>query len=62
LGDKIQIEHADNLVDKISDDRTKIWILFDYRKVIIESGDKIMSVKKHAINSNEDVVTVFIDK
>ena len=29
-----------------SGDRTKMWILFDYRKVIIESGDKIMSVKK----------------
>jgi hypothetical protein len=62
LGNKIQIERADNLVDKISNDRTKMWILFDYRKIIIESGDKIMSVKKHAINLNEDVVTVFIDK
>ena len=29
-----------------SDDRTKMWILFDYRKAIIESGDKIMSIKK----------------
>ena len=47
---------------KISVDRTKMWILFDYRKVIIESGDKIMSVKKHATNLNEDVVTVFIDE
>ena len=28
------------------DDRTKMWILFDYRKAIIESGDKIMSIKK----------------
>ena len=27
-------------------DRTKMWILFDYRKAIIESGDKIMSIKK----------------
>jgi hypothetical protein len=29
-----------------SDGRTKMWILFDYRKAIIESGDKIMSIKK----------------
>jgi|TARA_B110000495_G_scaffold83662_1_gene71950 hypothetical protein len=29
-----------------SDARTKMWILFDYRKAIIESGDKIMSIKK----------------
>ena len=27
--------------------RTKMWVLFDYRKAIIESGDKIMSIKKH---------------
>ena len=49
-------------MDKISGDRTEMLILFDYRKVIIESGDKIMSVKKHATNLNEDVVTVFIDE
>ena len=47
---------------KISVDRTKMWILFDYKKIMIESGDKIMSVKKHATNLNEDVVTVFIDE
>ena len=47
---------------KISVDRTKMWILFDYKKVMIESGDKIMSVEKHATNLNEDVVTVFIDE
>lgn len=29
-----------------SDGRTKMWILFDYRKAIIESDDKIMSIKK----------------
>ncbi len=27
--------------------RTKMWVLFDYRKAKIESGDKIMSIKKH---------------
>ena len=27
--------------------RTKMWVLFDYRKAIIKSGDKIMSIKKH---------------
>ena len=37
-------------------------ILFDYKKIMIESGDKIMSIKKHATNLNEDVVTVFIDR
>tara|TARA_B100000676_G_C18031563_1_gene819029 strand:- start:1185 stop:1469 length:285 start_codon:yes stop_codon:yes gene_type:complete len=32
---------------KKTGDHTKLWILFDYRKAIIESGDKIMSIKKH---------------
>jgi hypothetical protein len=49
-------------VVKISGDRTEMLILFDYKKIMIESGDKIMSVKKHATNLNEDVVTVFIDE
>ena len=47
-------------MDKISGDRTKMWILFDYRKIIIESGNKIMSVKKYATNLNEDIVTRYL--
>ena len=37
-----------------------MWSLFDYRKVIIESGEKIMSVKKHAANLNEAIVTMYL--
>ena len=39
--------YADPTTIQKSGDRTKMWVLFDYRKVIIESGDKIMSVKKY---------------
>ncbi len=39
--------YADPTTIEKSGDRTKMWILFDYRKAIIESGDKIMSIKKH---------------
>jgi len=37
---------ADPTTIQKSGDRTRMWILFDYRKAIIESGDKIMSIKK----------------
>lgn len=26
---------------------TKIWVLFDYREAILESDDRIMSIKRH---------------
>ncbi len=39
--------YADPTTIQKSGDRTKMWVLFDYRKAIIESGDKIMSVKKY---------------
>ena len=39
--------YADPSTIQKSVGRTKMWILFDYRKMIIESGDKIMSIKKH---------------
>lgn len=39
--------YADPTTIQKSGDLTKMWILFDYRKAIIESGDKIMSIKKH---------------
>lgn len=38
--------YADPTTIQKSGGRTKMWVLFDYRKAIIESGDKIMSVKK----------------
>jgi len=39
--------YADPTTIQKSGSRTKMWILFDYRKAILESGDKIMSIKKH---------------
>ena len=39
--------YADPTTMQKSGDRTKMWILFDYRKAIIESDDKIMSIKKY---------------
>ena len=39
--------YADPSTIQKSGSRTKMWVLFDYRKAITESGDKIMSVKKH---------------
>jgi len=39
--------YADPTTIQKSDGRTKMWVLFDYRRSIIESGDKIMSIKKH---------------
>ena len=36
--------YADPSTIQKSVGRTKMWILFDYRKMIIESGDKIMSM------------------
>jgi hypothetical protein len=39
--------YADPTTIQKSGGRTKMWVLFDYRKAITESGDKIMSVKKH---------------
>lgn len=38
---------ADPTTIQKSGSRIKMWILFDYRKAILESGDKIMSIKKH---------------
>lgn len=39
--------YADSSSIEKSGNRIKMWILFDHRKAIRESGDKIMSIKKH---------------
>ena len=39
--------YADPTTIQKSGDRIKMWVLFDYRNPIIESGDKVMSIKKH---------------
>ena len=45
-GDSSTIYADPTTIQKLGN-RTKMWVLFDYRKAITESGDKIMSIKKH---------------
>ena len=39
--------YADPTTIQKSGNRTKMWVLYDHRKAIIDSGDKIMSIKKY---------------